>query len=512
MFDTSSSGEAQPDDARADRAECSGAVLATVVAGALGRLPGLPDTLAGDAEAVDLASATMRVEGWALAARAKAIAQVYSRALAEHQRCGTARASHGYDNQAFTRSEIAVELSLEMGISLPAADAEVRFALLVAKVHSLGEALATGRVHATQARAMATELAALKHSSVREQVAASLVGDPDDPEVWPRLVSELRRPGARVWTLTAGRLKAIIRREAARLDPDSVRERAAEAAGRRHVRYYGGPDNTSELVLHGPSPQLAAAIARLTSTATAARAVGEPGTLDQLRFDLATACLTDGLFGLSVTDRPRPRGAILVNVTVPDTTMAGGDQVGVLHGPDGDTPLPPELARELAYDPAASIWRQIRCDPVSGQAVDVSQRYRPSQHLTDLVICRDGYRSRFPGSTARRVELDHVREFDHADPARGGPTNSSNVASEGLREHRVKTDRGFFIEGDADGCLTYRTRTGRTYDSWPHQHMRPLTIPAQPLRDNDTSRLAPSRQAPSPHPRTTPQDWGEPPF
>jgi hypothetical protein len=490
------------------------------VAGGLADLPHLPDTLEGDAHTLDLALATTVVEGWAIAARAKAIAQLYTRTLAEHQKAHTARASHGYDNQAFTRSEVAANISLEFGISLTAADAEVRFALALARHPDLHLALASGRISAPQARAVTAEIAGIGKQWVRTHVVERLVGDPQDATQRALLVSELRRAGVAVRSLPAARLRAIIRREAAALDPDSVLERVRRATERRYVRYYGGPDNTAELVLHGPSDALAVVMARLEATVDAVQSAGEHGTRDQLRFDIVTGTQTDGLVGLLVTtshraqkrkgDGPPPRGrnvrvapprnSILVNITVPDTTMAGGNEPGVLHAPDGDSPLPAEVARALAFNPDAAIWRQVRCDPTTGQATAVSKTYRPSQALIDYVRYRDGYRSRFPTSTARRCELDHVVEFDHVVPERGGRTDSRNVASEGLHEHRLKTDRGFFISGDADGCLTFRTRIGRTYYSWPHQHMRTMADAQASAVTQPVSKVG------------RPHDYGDPPF
>jgi hypothetical protein len=504
-------------------ADCSGAALGVLVAKGLADLEQLPDTVAGDAEAFDLARAAMRVEAWAVAARAKAVAQVYARTLTEHQKSGQARASHRYDDAALTRSEVAANLSLELAISLPAADQEVRLALGLAQHPVVAIALATGRIHAPQARALVSELGGIRHAWVQARIVRALLSDPQSPASEHVLVRELRRSGAQVWDLPVTKIKAIVRREAAELDPEYVTHRTQEAQDRRHVRYYGGPDNAAELVLRGAADQLAAVIAHLDSTAGQALRSGHLGTLDQIRFDVAVGWLTEGACGLHVVrpdhhagghspGRPARQVALptrspaaLINVTTPGATLAGGNQPGVLHGPDGDTPLPAELVRELAYDPGNAIWRQVVCDPVTGQARSISQNYRPSKALADFVMCRDGYTSRFPTSNARRrIELDHVVEFDHTCPAAGGPTSPANLAAEGLREHRLKTDQGFFISGNADGCLTYRTRSGRTYDSWPAQHMKPIA---------GLGLNAPLERPPTPTPSEPPPDYGaDPPF
>lgn len=519
MFDIQPTASgASPCSVEREWADCSGAVLSVLVANGLAQLEQLPDTVAGDVEALDLARATMRVEGWAATARAKAVSQVYTRTFVEHQRTGEARASHAFDDAALTRSEVAANLSLELGISLTAADREVRFALALTRHPQLAVALATGRIHTAQARTIVSEVSTLE-PWVCERLVPALVSDPGAPASGTVLVRELQRVGARVWDLPIAKLKTVIRREAAELDPESVTARADAGRFGRSVRYYSGPDNVGELVLRGPEAQLAAVMAHLDETAGQARRAGESGSLDQLRFDIAIGSLTEGTFGLHVarpgrpTDSPTPdrevelpsRSGALINVTAPAPTLAGGNQPGVLHGPDGDTPLPAEVVRELAYDKGNAIWRMVLCDPETGQVRSISHTYQPSQALRDFVICRDGYASRFPTSTTRRrIELDHIDEFDHANPVAGGSTSPDNLAVEGLREHRLKTDRGFFVSGDANGCLTYRTRSGRTYDSWPQQHMRP--IPGLGLN-------APLDPPWRPKPTRPPPDYdGEPPF
>lgn len=90
---------------------------------------------------------------------------------------------------------------------------------------------------------------------------------------------------------------------------------------------------------------------------------------------------------------------------------------------------------------------------------------------------RDGHASRLPGSGARTLELDHVREFNHVEPADGGPTTPANLAALGKRDHQAKTDRLITVTGDANTVLSYRTRAGHTYPSRPHQYADPRPPP-----------------------------------
>ena len=75
------------------------------------------------------------------------------------------------------------------------------------------------------------------------------------------------------------------------------------------------------------------------------------------------------------------------------------------------------------------------------------------------------------------VELDHVVEFDHDDPAAGGPTTPANLACAGKRDHQDKTDRLIDVRGDANDVLVFRTGTGHEYRSWPHQYLDPQSLP-----------------------------------
>ena len=285
--------------------------------------------------------------------------------LAEHQRTGQARASHGFDAAALTRSEVAANLSLELGISLTAADLEVRFALALARHPQFAVALATGRIHAAQARAIVSELSALGAVGARPpgpRAGLRPRASPAATSSWSASCAA-RAPGC--WDLPIAKLKTVIRREAAQLDPDSVTDRTTAGRTDRSVRYYSGPDSVAELVLRGPEEQLTAVIAHLDATAARVQRAGEPGTLDQLRFDIAIGSLTEGTFGLHVVQPARPAVARqsartielpphsgpLINVTAPAATLAGGNEPGVLHGPDGDVPLPAEVVRELGLRP-----------------------------------------------------------------------------------------------------------------------------------------------------------------
>lgn len=469
--------------------ECSGAVLAKMLADRMASVPDIPDTPDGDAEIFAMVRASRRAAGSQAATQARLVATVYERALAEHRAFGlvqrdgrgqsAAGPSHRYDDEVYTRSEIAANLSLELGVTLTAADRMVAFALGLCRRPELWQALATGRIDADQAMAVVDELAHVADPLASDAVVRALVMAPDAPLAALVLVRELRSGRKTVWDLPPAELRRIIRREVARLDPEIARVRAEAARAGRHVRYHQLCDGMAELVLRGPTEVLSAAHRTVEMAARdRLRSAPDGRTIDQLRHDIAADWLTSSGTGLgsgSVSGGP----PAMVNVTVGATTLLGLDEApAMLHGPAGPTEIPADLARELAHRPELATWRRILCDPATGTAVDVSTGYRPAPPIADFVRVRDGYRSRFPVAGAgAATELDHVERFDHADRGRGGQTTAANLATAGLRDHHLKTDRALMVTGDANGPLTYRARTGQVHLSDPFPYLDPYLEP-----------------------------------
>jgi hypothetical protein len=173
---------------------------------------------------------------------------------------------------------------------------------------------------------------------------------------------------------------------------------------------------------------------------------------------------------------PRPPGALIV-ISMPDRTGLGlADEPATLHGPGGPGPMPAPVARRIAHDPGQSTWLGLYTDPRTGVATDISPGYRPPPRQRTFVRLRDGMRPRLPSSNVRRVELDHVVPYNHGQPTAGGRTTASGLASAGLREHHLKTDRLLTVSGDANGMLTYTTHTGHSYVSWPEVWDDPPTF------------------------------------
>ena len=168
---------------------------------------------------------------------------------------------------------------------------------------------------------------------------------------------------------------------------------------------------------------------------------------------------------------------VRINVTVPLTTLLGGDQAGHL---DGYGPIDPATARALAL---GGTWKRLVTDPLTGTVLDLGRtRYRPPPDLAELIRLRDRTCFR-PGCGARAsgCQLDHTIPF-----ARGGTTSYANLGPGCPTDHPLKTDGHFHVRQTTPGVFEWTSkRTGRTYrreadgtTTALHPHTRqPLTPP-----------------------------------
>ena len=419
-----------------------------------------------DADRLEVVRGTARLDAWTATRRARAILAVHDSArediaatsaeLASHE-SGTSAAgpSHAYDDQRLLHRRVGMEVALVLSISTVAADREVDFALGLRDHPQVRHALADGLIHPAQARVLLDGADLLDDPTNQAQLMTAVLGPDDspegddyDPDDCPQLdptantyrapIRELRRAGRTVWSLAPGRLRAIVRREVAELEPEALREKARQAADERRVVFDAQPDFSAELHVRTAAPAAAAAYRNLDRTARALKANGDTRTLDQLRTDIAIGWLTEGAFGTLVTrpsGRRLPQGETpdpsateiclpqstepLIQQTMAMTTLLGLDDApATLHGPTGPIPMPAEVARELAGRSGAR-WQRLLYDPATGIATDLSRTYRPTEGMSAFVRARDGHRTRLPVSNATHIELDHVDEYDHGDPRAG---------------------------------------------------------------------------------------------
>ncbi|MCG7634196.1 HNH endonuclease [Gordonia McavH-238-E] len=348
--------------------------------------------------------------------------------------------------------------------------------------------------------------------------------DPIIPALDAEIAGTLRRRSG-VWD--RARLRDMVDRLVFRHDPDAVRQRRKDAMDQRGVWTHELPDGTAELtaVMSAENVRISAKAVRVLADAVCKRDGRKRG---HRQSDAMFALLTRTAFECQcaddepcIADIPDPqsvldavRAEIVIHVVTDAATLAGAPGVGFLdeHGiisdehvrdlaarPDATlTPVTPARTqptyvatndddhRRTAQRPASA--EDTRADDDNGGATTRSDGepgdttasvavvypathpgngYRPTASCADFVRVRDGYCTE-PGCTrsAFACDLDHVTEYDHTDPARGGATSSENLNAKCRPSHLLKT-HGDSVDvqyRDEDGRLVteYETPEGVT--------------------------------------------------
>jgi hypothetical protein len=294
---------------------------------------------------------------------------------------------------------------------------------------------------------LAGRITGLKASAITE--ASYVLAD----AVLPAYEARVRK---RAPEQTLAQLKQSVKRAVLRFDPASAEHRHQRAAEDRCVRIADAGDGMARLSQLLPAPQAHACYATLDAAARMTPAE-DPRTLDQLRADLFIDAILTGLSGpLPARHGLQPHISVLVSLE----TLAGvEDEPGWL---DGYGPITADTARQLASDDTGT-WRRLIIDPIFGQVIDYgTTRYRPPQHLAELVIARDGTCTYPPcNRPARSCELDHVIPFPDGD------TSAENLAPECKRHHTSKHNASWTVRRNPDGTTTWTSPQGRQYTSHP---------------------------------------------
>ncbi|WP_347956560.1 DUF222 domain-containing protein [Gordonia aichiensis] len=213
---------------------------------------------------------------------------------------------------------------------------------------------------------------------------------------------------------------------------------------------------------------------RLESTISAVVAgvcENDPRTRPQLRSDAAVAAMARRPFGcgcgeqscaatLSDHDVAERCARIVLHVVVRKETLAGASTTPAFLA--GVGPLAAPRVREIATRPD-TVVREVAVDSLLGASAQSADPYRPTAACDTLVRglfgeCTTG------GCTASawHCDLDHVQEFDHADPAAGGPTCWCNLNPKCRFHHGVKTHVSGWLDDqivDANGVVWTETTT-----------------------------------------------------
>ncbi|MDN5898859.1 MAG: HNH endonuclease [Brachybacterium sp.] len=290
------------------------------------------------------------------------------------------------------------------------------------------------------------EFTAFQRAQVDEYVAAwDLASIPAD-----RFQDELRQ------------LVSWFEREEPRHCPEHSRDVTVESSGR--------DDGIACLRVSGPIPEILALARRIDAAAKAVQA-GQRHALEDaapIPFDLDGEVARDGgamtlaalryaiihrtLLDTAGVEVPAPRHR--VNIVVPVLTMMGLDDTPATY--DGVTPLPAGMARKLAE--SEPVWHRVFTAPVSGAFLPLpAQRYRPTPEMVEHLRLTTP-RCAVPGctkGTTDDAENDHIEEFDHAHPERGGPTSIDNLHRLHWGHHDLKTARRVDPVREPDGSTTW---------------------------------------------------------
>lgn len=265
-------------------------------------------------------------------------------------------------------------------------------------------------------------------------------------------------------------------------------------------------DGTASLRITGPVPEILSLARRLDASARAvqdqqrralaegapipfdpdgaAALAGAPLTLAALRYAILTGSVLE-TGGIEV-----PTERFRLNVTVPVMTLMGlSDAPGVV---DGTVPVPASMARMIAAQ--EPFWYRVLTDPVTGSFIPAATTgYRPPAAMLEHLRMENPVCA-VPGCTrasTSRAEADHIQEYDHTDPANGGPTCVSNLHLLCFTHHRLKTLGMIDPVRGPDGTTHWDIGTGPTGRSRSPGSNRPratASIPAN--RDLATPTLA----------------------
>ncbi|MBB1029952.1 DUF222 domain-containing protein [Dietzia sp. SLG310A2-38A2] len=284
-----------------------------------------------------------------------------------------------------------------------------------------------------------------------------------------------------------------------RYDAEGIRRRKEDASRARGVRINKGADGMSTVsailateeaaVLAEAIDQRAAEHAAsdaeadaAAASAAAAEATGESGSDPVADYHFSKAeRRADALLSLVCGDNLHPGGPAplrpKVTVIAPGNAESGNngasgngarddDGVRVEFTRTGEAALQALLDMLVTSDGASFE----KVDPRIGAADDARRalKYRPGAELARRIRLRDGT-CRHPGCAvpADDCDIDHVRPFDHADPARGGPTEERNLMCLCRRHHRFKTFSDWIYDLQPDGTLTVITPDGATMTTRP---------------------------------------------
>ncbi|AZG46523.1 DUF222 domain-containing protein [Gordonia insulae] len=338
-------------------------------------------------------------------------------------------------------ADCAARIALALSISQRAAEQLVREGLALRdRLPQVAERLRNGQL--SQAR-------------VSSIIARTDLLDGHDcmPEVDEQIAAELD-VHAGAWS--AERLRDMVDRIVFRHDPDAVRERRRRALNERRMWTTPKPDGMAQIAATMPAENVRIAAAGVRALAGSV-CTHDDRTRQQRASDAMFALLSGTRFEClcgredCTAQIPEPGAVppvdakVVIHVVCDESTL-GEDarHAGFLagHGVISD-----EHVRDLAARRDAVIRPLVPKDTPKNPdgtftlpAHLPTDPYRPSTALDTYVRIRDGY-SVVPGNDTPAFDgdVEHVAEFDHADPTAGGQTLPENLNVKDRFFHRLKT-------------------------------------------------------------------------
>lgn len=237
---------------------------------------------------------------------------------------------------------------------------------------------------------------------------------------------------------------------------------------------------TTTLEITGPTPEIIDVIDRLNRGARAvqdAQRHALAAGADQIPFDLDAQVEGTGMpmslaqlrYAILVHSRietggvhvPSPRRR--VNLTVPALTLMGRSNApGLL---EGDVPVDAATARAIAG--RSDDWHRVLTDPVTGTFLNSpAARYTPTADMIELTHLKTPLCA-MPGCgrpSSGMYEVDHIEEYDHRRPAKGGRTTPENLHDLCISHHRLKTEESVDPIRQISGTTRWRIGVDLTVD------------------------------------------------
>lgn len=271
--------------------------------------------------------------------------------------------------------------------------------------------------------------------------------------------------------LTVSKFDGTARKARERTHPETIRARHEKCAGDRLVQLVPARDGMAWLNAYLPTGTAHAVFNRVSDLASSLQRPDEPRTPAQLRADVLSELLIDGVGAPGTPSAGLGQGVrATVLVTVPVMTLLGHSEEPAHL--EGYGPIDPDTARRLAAKAPSFI--RILTHPETGCVLSVGRnRYKVPKDLRRWLRVRDET-CRFPGCnrSAARCDIDHGLDWQF-----GGRTDSGNLANLCPPDHDLKSETGWRVEHARDGTLNWTSPGGRKYSTEPATPMGPAPPP-----------------------------------